>query len=279
MIKVALMYDFDKTLSPKDMQEFSFIPALGFKNPKKFWEEVNVLKNSNQMDSILAYMYMMLKKADAAQQPIRRSDFVALGKDVLLYPGVEDWFDRINEAGRQLGLEIEHYIISSGLKEIIEGTSIADKFRKIYACRYYYDENGVAKWPALVVNYTTKTQYIFRINKQVLSESDDTELNHYVPHQDRPIPFTRMIYVGDGLTDVPCMKLVKEYGGHSIAVYNTENKKHKKGALQLIKENRVNFTAAADYSSGSDMEVIMKAILNEIAAQAELERLEQMTNQ
>lgn len=274
MIKVALMYDFDKTLSPKDMQEFSFIPSLGFKNPKKFWEEVNVLKQENQMDSILAYMYMMLKKADAAHKPIRRSDFVALGKDVLLYPGVESWFERINEAGKQLGIEVEHYIISSGLTEMIEGTSIADKFKKIYACKYYYDENGVAKWPALVVNYTTKTQYIFRINKQILSECNDADLNHYVPQEARPVPFSRMIYVGDGLTDVPCMKLVKEYGGHSIAVYNTENKKHKKGALQLIKENRVNFTAGADYSAGSEMELIVKAILNKIAAQAELERLE-----
>lgn len=274
MIKVALMYDFDKTLSPKDMQEFSFIPSLGFKNPKKFWEEVNVLKQENQMDSILAYMYMMLKKADAAHKPIRRSDFVALGKDVLLYPGVESWFERINEAGKQLGIEVEHYIISSGLTEMIEGTSIADKFKKIYACKYYYDENGVAKWPALVVNYTTKTQYIFRINKQILSECNDADLNHYVPQEARPVPFSRMIYVGDGLTDVPCMKLVKEYGGHSIAVYNTENMKHKKGALQLIKENRVNFTAGADYSADSEMELIVKAILNKIAAQAELERLE-----
>ncbi len=274
MVKVALMYDFDKTLSPKDMQEFTFIPSLGFKKPKQFWEEVNALKSAQQMDSILAYMYMMLKKADAAGKPIRRENFVELGKDVSLYEGVESWFERINQAGKQLGLEVEHYIISSGLSEIIEGTSIASQFKKVYACRYYYDENGVAKWPAVVVNYTTKTQYIFRINKQVLSESEDTALNHYTPESERPIPFSRMIYVGDGLTDVPCMKLVKEHGGHSIAVYSGKEKKHQKIARELVKEQRVNFMTAADYSQGSEIETIVFAILNEIAAKVQLEQLE-----
>ncbi len=277
MIKVALMYDFDKTLSPKDMQEFTFIPSLGFK-PKQFWKEVSDLKNAQQMDSILAYMYMMLKKADAAGKPIRRENFVELGKDVQLFDGVETWFDRINEAGKKLGLEVEHYIISSGLTEIIEGTSIADKFKKVYACRFFYDENGVAKWPAVVVNYTTKTQYIFRINKQVLSESEDKALNHYTPESERPVPFSRMIYVGDGLTDVPCMRLVKEYGGHSIAVYSGKEKKNQKIARELVNEGRVNFMTCADYSSGSDMETIVTAVFEKIASNVKLEELEKQNS-
>lgn len=274
MVKVALMYDFDKTLSPKDMQEFTFIPSLGFKNPKQFWKEVNDLKHAQQMDSILAYMYWMLKKADAAGKPIRRENFVELGKDVQLFQGVESWFERINEAGRKLGLEVEHYIISSGLSEIIEGTSIADKFKKVYACRFFYDENGVAKWPAVVVNYTTKTQYIFRINKQILSESEDKALNHYTAEQDRPVPFSRMIYIGDGLTDVPCMKLVKEHGGHSIAVYSGKEKKNQRIARELVHDGRVHFMTNADYSQGSEMEAIVTAVFEKIAANIKCEQFE-----
>ncbi len=276
MIKVAFMYDFDKTLSPKDMQEFGFLPGLGFDDPKKFWQEVTAFKTEHEMDGILAYMHMMIEKSEQAGRPVRREDLVALGKGVQLFPGVKDWFLRVNEEGRKLGLDVEHYIISSGLTEIIEGTEIADCFKKIYACRYYY-EDGIAKWPALVVNYTTKTQYIFRINKQILNAAEDVALNQSMSAEARPIPISRMVYIGDGLTDVPCMKLVKQYGGHSIAVYNSQGKKNHLTAEQLAKEDRVNFTADADYSKGSPMEKIAFAILKEIAARAELERLTQLT--
>ena len=275
MIKVAFMYDFDKTLSPKDMQEFGFLPSLGFDDPKKFWEEVSAFKDENEMDGILAYMHMMIEKSEQAGKPVRREDLVALGKGVELFPGVKDWFQRVNEEGKKLGLDVEHYIISSGLTEIIEGTEIADCFKKIYACRYYYDEQGVAKWPALVVNYTTKTQYIFRINKQVLNAAEDVALNQYTDVKERPISISNMVYIGDGLTDVPCMKLVKQYGGHSIAVYHPQGKKSQNLAKELVSAERVHFTAPADYSQGSIMETLAFAILKEIAARAELDHLAQ----
>lgn len=272
-IKVALMYDFDKTLSPKDMQEFSFIPSLGYQNPGDFWSDVNKIKTEQKMDSILAYLYMMLKKADANSKPILKQNFVDLGKDIEYYPGVEEWFKRINEYGDKLNIEVEHYIISSGLTEIIEGTSINDEFKKVYACKYYYDANGVAKWPALVVNYTTKTQYIFRINKQVLDESEDNELNRYTKMEDRPIPFSRMIYIGDGLTDVPCMKLVKEYGGTSIAVHQKDNQKMKEINDTLVDDNRVDFSVDADYTENSLMDTIIKTTLEKIATEQKLNEL------
>ena len=271
MIKIAVMYDFDKTLSPRDMQEFSFLPSVGFNNPSRFWKEVGEFKNENKMDPILAYMYMMLKKADQANRPIRREDFVSLGREVQLYEGVESWFERINKYGCQQKIEVEHFVISSGLAEIIEGTSIAKHFKKIYACKYCYNASGVAVWPATVVNYTTKTQYLFRINKGVLDENNDVDLNRRT--QTRSIPFERMIYIADGFTDVPCMKLVKQYGGKSIAVYNEEQGSQREVAENLVREGRVDFIANSDYSDGTEIDEIVKRIIDHIAADYQLEQL------
>ncbi len=264
-VKVAIMYDFDKTLSPKDMQEYDFIPDIGIK-PSAFWKESNDLAKNNNMDKILAYMYLMIKKAGENNIPITRESFVGKGKHVELFKGVTTWFDRVNEYGKTKGIVIEHYIISSGLKEIVEGTPIADKFTKIYASEFYYDVNKVAKWPAMAVNYTSKTQFLFRINKGVLDVTDDFEINRYIQKEDRVIPFTNMIYIGDGFTDVPCMKLVKVNGGHSIAVYQPGSTTKKETAEKLIQENRVNFMAGADYSAGKTIEKIVFGIVDKVYA-------------
>lgn len=275
MKKAAIVYDFDKTLCTKDMQEYSLIPFLGYESPAVFWDEVTELCIRYRMDSISAYLYYLQKKFNEAGTPLRKDMFYQPGKAIELFPGVKTWFKRINDYGRKSGFLVEHYIISSGMSEIIENSEIADEFRKIYACRYYY-ENGEAVWPAQVVNYTTKTQYIFRINKQVLDESDDASLNEYVPHAERPVPFTRMIYVADGMTDVPCMRLVKEYGGKSIAVYNEASEKSIKTAKKLITDGRANFMVDADYSEGSRMEILVKKIIDHMRADSALEELEGM---
>lgn len=274
MKKAALIYDFDKTLCGRDMQEYSLIPQLGYKKPSDFWKEVGELSDANRMDGISAYLYMLKNKYEEAGKPLTRRDFDGLGSSIELYPGVDTWFDRINEYGKKLGLDVEHYIISSGMEEIIKGTSIAAYFTRIYACRYYYDENGIAQWPAVIVNYTTKTQYIFRINKQVLDESNDRDLNTWVPMEQRPVPFSRMIYIADGLTDVPCMKLVKTNGGHSIAVYNPQSAKAGFAAQKLLNEKRAGYMAEADYREGSSMEHMVHLILNRMSADAALEDLE-----
>ncbi len=274
MIKVAIMYDFDKTLSSKDMQEYEFIPSLGYEKASDFWNEVGILARNNKMDSILAYMFLMLKKANDKDKPIRKSDFESLGKRVEYLPGVITWFERINEIGKSLGLDIEHYIISSGLTEIIEGTCISHHFKKVYACKYYYDSNNVAKWPALVVNYTTKTQYIFRINKQILDENEDKALNEYVDDALRPIAFNRMIYIGDGITDIPCMKLVHDRGGKSIVVYHRHNEAMKKIASDIVNDKRANYMVEANYEQGSVLEEIMTLVLEEIKVKSALEHYE-----
>jgi hypothetical protein len=256
----AIMYDFDKTLCTRDMQEYSFIPGLGI-SADVFWAEAGKLAGKG-MDPILAYMYLMLKKARDADIPIRRENFVSLGHDIGFFPGIDEWFDRIDQYGRECGVAVQHFIISSGLKEIIEGSRIRDKFTKIYACEFHYDANGVADWPLLSVNYTTKTQFLFRINKGVLDGTDSDALNRYVPEEDRPVPFRNMIYIGDGLTDVPCMKLVKANGGHSIAVYGKNNRKK---VEELLVDRRVDFLAPADYGPGKDLDVLVKRIIDRMS--------------
>ena len=262
---VAIMYDFDKTLCTKDMQEYAFIPALGM-TAGEFWSEVNEMTDREEMDSILAYMFKMVEKARERHVPVTRETFRQMGSHVEFFRGVSSWFDRINAFAATAGVQVEHYIVSSGIKEIIEGTEIAGYFKKIYACEFLYDGDGSIQWPKFAVNYTAKTQFLFRINKGVLTvDSKSAELlNRFMPENERPIPFRNMIYIGDGITDVPCMKLVSSNGGQSIAVYDRE--KDRTAAEMLKKWERVNFVAPADYGPGSDVETIVKAIIRKIQA-------------
>ena len=257
--KIALIYDFDKTLCPKDMQEYGFISKINMTS-EEFWTAVNKITKKCKMDPVLSYMWLMIERANATNQPIQRKEFVSLGKNLELLPGVETWFERITKYGGEQGFAVEHYIISSGLREIIEGSVIFDKFKEVFACEFFYGEEGKACWAKNVVNYTTKTQFLFRINKGILDVSENDKLNRYITEEKRPIPFQNMIYIGDGITDVPCMKLVKGSGGHSIAVYQ-EGKK--RVADIILEENRVNFTETADYSAGSRLEkLVLKIIKN-----------------
>lgn len=269
---VAIAYDFDGTLAPGNMQEHSFLPDIGI-SPKSFWKMAEQLAREHKADSVLTYMNLMLEKAKVAKVPIRRQDFINHGKNIHLYEGVDTWFERIENHGKKAGLKVEHYIISSGLCEMIEGTSIAHKFRKIFASSFKYDENGVAEWPALAINFTTKTQYLFRINKGVLDVFDNKKINEFVEMEKRPIPFKRIIFIGDGDTDIPCFSLVKSLGGHSIAVYKYKTKGAKGKTEKLVRDRRVNFIAKADYSVKSEIMGIVKSILDKIAADCELESL------
>ena len=259
---IALLYDFDRTLCTQDMQNYAFIPSLGMQ-PADFWREANTFGWQEQMDGILAYMYTMLRKCKEKGLSLRREDLVEMGRSIELFPGVKEWFGRINAFGESLGVEIEHYIISSGTYEIIQGTPIAKYFKRIYACRYMYDENGEALWPALAINYTLKTQYIYRISKGTLDVTDDYHLNRQQDESLRRIAYHNMIYIGDGLTDIPCMKLVKERGGKSIAVYPKDNREHVK---PLVEDARINYVCVADYSPESPLEKIVKLILGSVVS-------------
>lgn len=257
----AILYDFDKTLCTKDMQEYAFIPGLGM-TAEEFWDKCDNLTKNHNMDQILSYMYVMLSEA-RGKKLLNRNEFTKLGKSVKLLSGVSTWFERVNRYADSLGLQLEHYIISSGLKEIIEGTTIAKEFKEIYAAEFFYDEQNVPVWPAMAVNYTSKTQFLFRINKGVLDVTDHASLNEFTPENQRRIPFGNMIYIGDGFTDVPCMKLVKVNGGHSIAVYSDK----KETACNIMQQGRVDFIAPADYSENGKLEQTVFEILDLIRAQ------------
>lgn len=268
---VAMCYDFDKTLSPKDMQNFGLIPKLGCKI-NSFWKESNKIAKEYGMDKILTYMKLIVDKAQSRNKKLAREDFKNLGKTIELFAGVDTWFERINKIAETLEINVEHYIISAGLKEIIEGTPIAKYFTQIYASEFYYDQYGRPMWPCQVVNYTTKTQYLFRINKNCLDLSDEESVNQFIPDEARRIPISNFIYIGDSETDIPAMKIVKQGGGTSIGVYNPINCDLDKVKL-LLKQNRIDYLMPADYSANSRIEKVVSSILSEIHAKFELNYL------
>ena len=255
---IALMYDFDKTLCDQDMQNYSFIPNLGMTDGE-FWGECEKFRKKNYMEGILGYMYYSMKVCEDKGIPFTKDYLRSVGKEIRFFKGVQNWFERINQYGESLGVNIEHYVISSGIKEIIEGCAIKDKFKHIFACQYYFDENEKAVWPKIAINYTQKTQYVFRISKAAYDESDNKKVNDKMT--DRVIPYDNMIYFGDGMTDIPCMTFVKKQGGTSIAVYSKGNKDKVTG---LLLEERVNYICPADYQEGSDLDSLIKCKIQEI---------------
>ncbi len=271
-IKIGILYDFDKTLCTTDMQEYSFIKNLDM-NSSDFWGEAAKLTKKHDLEKILSYMFVMIRECKKRNIPLTEEYLNKCGENVVLYRGVETWFDRINKFGAQMGVEIEHYIISSGTYEIIQGTPIAKYFKRIYACRYMYDENGEAIWPSLAINYTLKTQYIYRISKGILDVTDDYNLNRLQDESLRRIAYRNMIYIGDGLTDIPCMKMVKEKGGKSIALYPTGRSE---AVRPLVDDDRINYVCVADYSPNSTLEKIVKLMIENMAILEKLENKERI---
>lgn len=264
---LAICYDFDKTLSPDDMQAQGFIQSVGY-DVGEFWKQSNGLASGNDMDQNLAYMLMMQQAAEG-KKLFTRGELMKCGKEVALFPGVKDWFKRICTYGEEHGVLVEHYIISSGLKEMIEGTDVAGEFKKIYASSFFYNEKGVAIWPAQVVNYTNKTQFLFRIEKGVLDINDPGVNDSFAPDEMR-VPFRNMVYIGDSDTDVPCMKLVNVNGGYSIGVYNADTRDKTK-VYKMMRENRIKYYAPADYSEGKELDILLKAIIDRTAENEALE--------
>ena len=268
----ALIYDFDGTLSPGNMQEFGFIQAVG-KTPAEFWTMSDKIAIGQDASNVLAYMKLMFDEAKAKGIPLRKEDFMSFGKDIQLFEGVQEWFGLVNRYGESRGVQVEHYINSSGLKEIIEGCPIAGEFKHIFAGSFIYDANGEAEWPGIAVDYTTKTQFLFKISKGIFSSRDNKLVNSSMADDKKRVPFPNMIYFGDGETDVPCMKIVNMFGGHSVAVYDPENEKKKRQALKLKRQGRVNFITPAQYTASSRSYKVVCAIIDKIKADFELQKL------
>ena len=261
--KMAICYDFDPTLSPDDMQTFTLIPSFGV-DASQFWNESDELAKDNFMDKNLAWMYELIKYSKFHGRSLRREYFKEIGRDVKLYDGVEEWFKNINEYAESRGVVVEHYIISSGLKEIIEGSKIAPYITRVYASSYLYSADGIAEWPAQVVNYTTKTQFIFRIAKGLLDEFDE-RVNDSMPHSNRNVAYNNFVYIGDSATDIPSMTLIKQKGGFSIGVFDPVSQ-NKKKVYQLFGDGRLDFYAPANYTKDGPIFGHMKHIIDQIAA-------------
>lgn len=266
---MAVCYDFDKTLSPDNMQAQGYIQSVGF-DVDEFWKQANDLARDNGMDENLAYMYMMVREAEG-NFVINKKALEDYGSKVKLFDGVIDWFKRLKEYGETEGVEVEHYIISSGLKEMIEGTlpSKAGMFKKVYASSFFFNERGVAVWPSQVVNYTNKTQFLFRIEKGVL-DVNDPSVNDFFPPEKIRVPFRNMVYIGDSATDIPCMKLISLHGGHAIGVYDPKTNDNSK-VKKMLADNRIRYIAAADYNQGSELDLLLKNIISSVAANEQLE--------
>lgn len=269
---VALIYDFDGTLSPGNMQEFGFIEAVG-KTAEEFWRMSDSIAADQDASNVLSYMKLMFDEARRNGIKLRREDFLRFGKDIQLFDGVKDWFAMVNQYAKSHGVVVEHYINSSGLKEIVEGSPIAKEFKHVFAGTFLYNERGEAEWPGVAVDYTTKTQFLFKINKGIFSSRDNKKVNASMAEDRKRIPFSNMVYFGDGDTDVPCMKIVSMFGGHSIAVYNPANAKKKAAAAKLKRQGRVAFSLPAVYTEDSQAFRVVSAIIDKIKADYELQRL------
>ena len=269
---VALIYDFDGTLSPGNMQEFGFIQAVG-STPEEFWRMSDSIAIGQDASNVLSYMKLMYDEAHAKGIHLRRPELRAFGTHIELFDGVREWFSLVNRYGREHGVRVEHYINSSGLKEIIEGSPIAGEFKHIFAGSFIYNDAGDAEWPGIAVDYTAKTQFLFKISKGIFSSRDNKRVNASVDDDKKRIPFSHMIYFGDGETDVPCMKIVGMFGGHSIAVYNPESQKKRASALKLKRQGRVEFATPARYTRDSRAFEVVCAIIDKIRADSEVARL------
>ena len=263
---IAIVYDFDGTLTPQPMQEYTLLPEIGIKDGNKFWAEVNKEARRTGGEAIVTYMRLMLEQSRAAHYPVTEEKLRKLASKIKYFPGVKGYFSRINKYVKEKldnDIEVRHYIISAGLKEIIQGCSIAKYFYKVFASEYYYDEYDRAVFPKVIVNDTLKTQFIFRINKgkEDLSEN----INLHMPFAERPIPFQNILYIGDGLTDVPCMTVIRKNGGYAIAVYKSNRSQGYQTCKELLKAQRVDFMTKADYNNGTDLDRLVKLVLSNMA--------------
>ena len=264
---VAILYDFDATLATSDMQNFSFIPSLGL-TPDEFWHKCKEFSVETGCEKTLGYLHTMIAECKKRGIKMTRSFLKEQGKHIKFWPGVEEWFERINKFGEENGVEVEHYLVSSGNKEIVEGCSIYKYFKMVYGCEFIFDENDEPIWPKLVINYTQKTQYFYRVSKGAFDINDDVGVNE--KNRNRRVPYSNIVYIGDGLTDIPAMILAKNNGGHSIAVY--PEGKEGKIVDDLYHDGRVNYVAPADYRERKELDEIMRLIIKGVSINESLKQ-------
>ena len=261
---IGMVYDFDGTLSPNNMQEDTIFRAWGI-DQKEFWKKSDRLVGQGY-ERTLAYLSLLLRDPAFQKKPLKRKTLRHLARHIEYYPGVLHFFQAIDQTlkkipeVREWGIRVEHYIVSSGMKEILEGSALAKHFERIYACEYDYGPQG-AVFPKLVINDTNKTQFLFRINKGRLDM--DQDINDHMPEEERRIPFKNMVYIGDSVTDIPSMTVINRYEGHAIAVFDPRGRVPDK-VKRLVMDGRVSHFAPADFRRSSLLFKIIRRTLAKI---------------
>jgi len=263
MKKIALIFDFDETLVEESTS--AFLESKGV-NIDTFWGKTVMELIEQDWDPVPAYMFKMIEQS--MKTSMRRADLINFAKEVKYKKGVEDLFSNLNQHISNLDFELEFYIISSGIGEIIRNTSIAKHFKDIWASDFEYDAEGEIAFPKKILSFTDKTRYIFQISKGMVGDSYRSKpyvVNEKYDSKEYVIPFKNMIYIGDGLTDVPCFSLLKKNSGTAIAVYDAQNTNAYGKAWQFVKEDRVSILNSANYSKGSDLYNAIVMAINSIA--------------
>ena len=263
---IALVYDFDGTLSPQPMQEYTVLPKIGVE-PKEFWKMVNREALLTESDPMLVYMRHIIEALERVKVDVKREDFAAMARAIEYFPGVATWFTRMNAYVKRRSrgqVKVQHYLISAGQREILEGVSIRRHFKRIYASEYHFDHHGVATFPKRLVTGTQKTQFLFRINQGL--EDVNESIDEHMPEALRPIPFQNMVYLGDGMTDVPSMAITKKNGGFAVAVYDQKKDHGRATCTKLLDAGRVDYIAEADFRKASKLSRRVELLLDAIIA-------------
>lgn len=260
---IAIAYDFDGTLTPKAMQEYTILPELGIHAGGAFWKKCNQESKQFREEKDLVWMRRIKELSKEKKYKLTKKRLAELGSRIEYYKGVETFFQSMSQYVKKKSrgkMKLNHYIISSGLKEIIDGTTIRNNFKQIFGSQYHYNHLGYPDFPKVLITDTVKTQYIFRINKG--KEDVSESINQHMPEEERPIPFKNILFIGDGSTDVPAMNVTKKYGGFALAVYRPGSEKAKKECLGLRLANRVDSIAEADYRKGKEIYEFVTLVLD-----------------